>query len=331
MRNEVWVLVESRNQQLEAVTTEMLSEGRRLAKRLKGKICACLLGPEVEKCIDSLRDCGTEKLYLVDDDMLHEYSLDGYTYVLEKLITKYDPLLLSIGATPQGKEIAPRIAARLSLPCITEAKRLNASGETLQIAKSGFNDKAYLNLDFIPEKPVVITVLPGDMNSDAADELPEMDIIREGIEVQSSKIRTRNKKFIKGDPKKIRLQDAELIVAAGNGVDTEAFISLEAAADLLGASIGGTRPIVDKGLIPFERQIGITGKSVSPKLLIACGISGAREFTMGIENATLTIAINTDAKAPIFGVADLGIPGDVKQIIPAIIKALNKNAGRVAK
>jgi electron transfer flavoprotein alpha subunit len=131
---------------------------------------------------------------------------------------------------------------------------------------------------------------------------------------------------MKGDPKKIRLQEAELIVAGGKGVDAEGFAALEELADVLGASIGGTRPLVDDGLIPFERQIGITGKSVAPNLIIACGISGAREFTVGIEKAKVTIAINKDAKAPIFGVADIGAIGDVNQVIPAIIHALKKRS-----
>jgi electron transfer flavoprotein alpha subunit len=322
MRKEVWVLAECSNNQLETTTEEILSEGRRLANKLNGQLCACLLGYELEECIDPIRNYGTEKAYIVDNKILSEYSLDAYSFVLEKLIAKYNPLLLAIGATPLGSELAPRIAARLRLSCITEVKRLSASGENLLIAKSGFNDKVFINFYLLAEKPLIITILPGDMHSDVTSKLSKMEIIREVIRDQSTMIHARNVGFVKGDPRKIRLQEAEFILAAGKGLDNKGLASLKELADILGASIGGTRPLVDDGVITFERQIGITGKSVAPYLLITCGISGAREFTMGIEKTKLTIAINNDGKAPIFNVADLGVLGDVNQIIPSIVHVL---------
>jgi electron transfer flavoprotein alpha subunit len=300
----------------------MLSEGRRLADKLNCQLCTCLLGCGLEQSIDSLRNYGTDKVYVVNNDVLSEYSLDAYSFVLEELIVRYDPLLLAIGATPWGGELAPRVAARLRLACITEAKRLSVNGENLLIAKSSFNDRAYMNFDFLPKRTLIVTILPGDMNADVVSKPVEMEIIRVTISVDSSLICTRNVGFIRGDPKKIRLQEAELIMAGGKGVDAEGFAALEELADLLGASIGGTRPLVDDGIIPFERQIGITGRSVAPKLLIACGISGAREFTMGMEKAKVTIAINNDARAPIFNVADVGVLGDVNKVIPAMVQAL---------
>jgi electron transfer flavoprotein alpha subunit len=324
MQREVWVIAEFNNHQLAAVTAELLSECRKVAKELNCQLCTCLLGYKVEEHIDSLRNYGTEKVYLVDNKALSAYSLDAYGFVLEKLIDKYDPMLVAIGATPLGIELAPRIAARLRLPCITEVKRLNATGDNFNIAKSGFSDRVYLNFDFIPKKPLIITILPGDMDADITSDLAKMEIIREVIRFQSNIIRTRNVGFIKGDPKKIRLQQAELIVAGGKGVDAEGFSYLEELGDILGASIGGTRPLVDDTVISFERQIGITGQSVAPKLLIAFGISGAREFTMGIANAKIKIAVNTDPKAPIFNITDLGVVGDVNKIAPAIIRALKE-------
>ena len=322
MRKEVWVFAECSNNQLEATTVKILGEGRQLANNLNGQLCACLLGYKLEECINSVRNYGTEKAYIVDNKMLSEYSLDAYSFVFERLIAKYDPLLLAIGATPLGSELAPRIAAKLRLPCITEVKRLSASGENLLIAKAGFNNKVFMNFCLSAERPIIITILPGDMQSDVTSKLLKMEIIREIIGCQSTVIRTRNIGFIKGDPRKIRLQEAEVILAAGKGLDNKGLESLKELADILGASIGGTRPLVDDGIIAFERQIGITGKSVGPKLLITCGISGAREFTMGIEKTKVTIAIDNDANAPIFNVADLGVLGDVNQIIPSIVRVL---------
>jgi len=324
MPKDVWVLAEYNDNQMESITWEMLTVGQRLAAKLKEQICVCLLGYHVEGYIDPLSDYGTEKAYLVDNDLLSEYSLDAYTFALEKLIEKYNPSLVMIGATSFGSELAPRIAARLKLPCITEVKKYAVNGENLVITKSGYSDKVYVNFDFVPHITVIATVLPGDMESEEANESREIEIIKEDIPIKQNIIRTHNLKYIKGDPRKIRLEEAEKIMAVGKGVGHENLPFVEELADLLGASIGGTRPVVDNGLVPFDRQIGITGKSVTPKLLIACGISGAREFVSGMEKTMLTIAINKDANARIFNTANMGILGDVNEIIPALIKEVRK-------
>jgi electron transfer flavoprotein alpha subunit len=196
--------------------------------------------------------------------------------------------------------------------------------EKFVVAKSGYTDRVYLNFDVLPSKTVIVTFLPGDMDSEEAREATEIGVVREEMSIQPEMMRTRNIRYIKGDPKTISLREAELIVAGGNGIRKEGLAVLEEVADLLGASIGGTRPLVDEGIIPFERQIGITGKSVSPKLLLACGISGAREFTAGLEKTQLTIAVNTDPQARIFSTADMGVLGDMHEIVPALIKSLRK-------
>ena len=199
---------------------------------------------------------------------------------------------------------------------------MDFNGKNISVTKSGFNDKLSLNFEFSPQSTAVVTVLPGEMDSDEAEEQRELELIQEDIQVPLNLIRTRNMDFIKGDPKELDLEEAQLILAAGRGVGREGFAVIEEVADMLGASIGGTRPLVDQQIIPLKRQIGITGKSVAPKVLITCGISGAREFTEGIEKAKLTIAINIDSKAPIFKVTDMGILGDANKIIPAIIEEL---------
>lgn len=309
---------------METITWEMLTEGRKLAYNLDEQVCACLIGAQAEEYIGSLSRYGARKVYLLENEGLPEYSSDGHAHILKELIEKYRPLIIMIGATAVGSELAARIAARLRLPCITEVKKLDFSKGKISIAKSGFNDKLYLNFDFLPKKTLVVTVLPGDMDSNEIEEHREPEIIREYIQIPLDIMRTRIKGYIKGDPREIDLEEAQLIIAGGKGVGREAFALIEEAADMLGASVGGTRPLVDEGIIPLKRQIGITGKSVAPKVLIACGISGAREFTGGIEKTELTIAINTDSKARIFKAADMGVLGDVDEVIPAIIEKLKK-------
>jgi electron transfer flavoprotein alpha subunit len=168
------------------------------------------------------------------------------------------------------------------------------------------------------------------MESEKAERPSEMEIIDETIHQELDRIHTWTLKFIKGDPKKIGLEEADLIIAGGKGIGKELHI-LEELAEVLGGSIGGTRPLVDDGIIEFERQIGITGKSISPRLLMTCGISGAREFVTGIEKAQLTIAINSDSTAPIFKFANLGAMGDLHKIIPLIIEQVKRHKQNIEK
>jgi len=326
MLKDIWVFAEHNNCEMESTTWEMLTEGRKLASNLKGQICACLIGAQNDEYIGSLSRYGTGKVYLVENEGLAGDSSHDYAHILEELIEKYRPSMMMIGATAVGTELAVRIAAKLRLRCITEVKKVGFDGEKISISKSGFNDKLYLNFDLVPNKTVIVTVLPGDMESDEIKRPTEPEVIRENIQAPFDDTRVRNKDFIKGDPREIDLEEAQLIVAAGRGVGTEGFALLEELADMLGASVGVTRPLVDEGIAPHRRQIGLTGKSVAPKVLIACGISGAREFTGGIEKASLTIAINNDSKAHIFKAADLNVLGDVKEVIPAIIERLKRRA-----
>ncbi len=316
--NDIWVFVEYRDNEVSNVTLEMLSEARKLVNQRKGKTCACLIGRTVREYLPLLRDYGAEKVYLLENNVFSEYSLDIYAAGLQKLIVKYAPLLMMFGGTAMGSELGPRIAARLKLPCMTEVKRIWVAGDNLIIAKSCYDDKVYQHFDFRPETTVILTLLPGDMDSERSKPSGEMEIIEEDISCGQEMIRTRYKKFLKGDPRRISIEEADLIIAGGKGIGNDLHV-LEDLADTLGASVGGTRPLVDNGIIPFERQIGITGKSVSPRLLITCGISGAREFTAGIQKARLTIAINTDAKASILKFANLGVIGDLHKIVPRII------------
>jgi len=314
---EIWVFADRQGHELAPVTSEMLSEARKLGPKLDGKTCACLIGHRVTEYLPSLKTHGVEKVYMLENDMLSAYTLDVYGIVLQRLIENYQPSIIMFGATASGSELATRIAAKLRLPCITEAKRLGVEGQKLVIAKSCYEEKVYQNYEFHLDRTVVVTVLPGDMESEKVKISGAMEILKEEVDLEPDTIRTKSMKIIKGDPRKIRLEEGDLIVAGGKGIDRDIGI-LEGLADSLGASIGGTRPLVDDGVIPFERQIGITGKSVSPRLLVACGISGAREFVAGMEKAALIIAINKDARAPIFKFANLGILGDVHKILPLL-------------
>ncbi|MFX0199089.1 MAG: electron transfer flavoprotein subunit alpha/FixB family protein [Candidatus Hodarchaeota archaeon] len=320
----IWILEEHDKQGLKIISLELLSEGQKLARQFKEQLCVCLIGYQVEDYISTLNKYGAEKIYLVENELLSEYNLDTYVFVLGKLIEEYNPSILIMGATSSGAELAPRIAARFKLPCITEAKKITGDKENLQITKSAYNDQAYVSINPIWKRPLILTITAGETDINESDEPKEVEVIRKNVEINSDIMRTKYRKFIKADPRTIGLEEADKIVAIGNGLEIEAFPIVQELADNLGASIGGTRVAVDNGVIPYERQIGVTGKSVAPKFLIACGISGAREFTTGMEKSILTVAINTDRKARIFDVVDMGVVGDVHQVVPALIQKLKQ-------
>ena len=323
MSREIWIFAECRKQVLTPAAFGLIGEARKLARGLDGKPCACILGSGIRECFSLLGDRGAEKIYFVDDEILSEYSLDAYTQALEGLVTEYKPLTIFFDASSSGSELAARISWRMRLPCITEVKRIDVEKEGLAISRSCYQDRVYQNFLFHPGRTLILTVLPEDLDSNENIVPVDMELVEAKPRHAMERIRTRSINFLKGDPQKISLEEADIIVAGGKGIGKDALI-LEELADVLGASLGGTRPLVDECILPFERQIGITGKTVSPRALFAFGVSGAREFTAGTEKAKLTIAVNTDEKAPIFKNADLKVRGDLKEIIPALVKRLRQ-------
>jgi electron transfer flavoprotein alpha subunit len=326
VRNEIWVFGEHRHEQLETVTLEILGEARRLAGELKGRVCACLTRAEDEPLAEPLVRYGAERIYLMTGRSLQENVLEQDVRVMREWVGELRPRLVMTGASPLGSELAARLAAGLRLVCLTEAKRIAFEGERLSIAKSGFNDKRYLMFDWVPKRPVVVTVLPGDMETHEIEHPVRPEIIRKDTLFPLNHGGVRVAKLIKGAPSEIDLEEAELIVAAGRGVDREGLPLIEKAADLLQACLGGTRALVDEGMIGLDRQIGITGKTISPKVLIALGVSGAREFMAGVEGAGVTIAVNTDSNARIFDTADLGVHADLRRVVPALIAELQRTS-----
>lgn len=316
---DIWVFAEYNDYEIENITWEIISEGKKLAVKLGCNICLCLIGYKLKDHIDVFLKSGLDKVYFVDNKILSEYSLESYTYILEKLLEKYKPFMIMIGATPIGIELGPKLAAKLRLPCITEAKKFVVEGRGMEIHKYGYNDKAFLNYNIKSNDTIVTTISPNDTDIEIIKCDGIVNFIEEDISINKDIVKTKKVKDIKGDPKQISLEDAEIIVAIGRGLDSDNLLLIEEFAEVLGASIGGTRPAVDNGLIPFERQIGITGKTVEPKCLVACGVSGAREFLSGMEKTRFIIAINNDADAPIFSVANVGILGTICKVVPDLM------------
>lgn len=323
MNKGIWIIEEHDGCATKNITLELLSEGHKLARRLDEPLCVCRLGTRAGQDIALLAQHGAEKIYAVENEALSGYNVDSYTSILCTLIEEHRPSIVMMGATPVGSELAPRVAARLGLPCVTEAKKITGSRENFQVTKAMYNEQVYATIKCGPESPLLVTIPPGetDITRSAAGEGPEVTIKELGV---AETPRTRCRKFLKGDPKTIKIVEADRIVAIGRGAGKEGLPIVQELAELLGASIGGSRGAVDAGIVPYQRQIGISGKTVTPKLVIACAISGARQFTVGMENSDLVIALNLDEKARIFEYANLSIKGDVHQVLPQLITHLKK-------
>ncbi len=324
MNQGIWIFEEHNVDGTKNITVELLSEGQKLARRLKEELSVCLIGHQVERIIPTLGQYGASKAYLVDNEALSRYDLDAYSSILVELIKEYQPSVLLMGATPVGAELAPRIAARLGVPCITEVKKITGDQRNLQVTKAAYNDQLYVDVRAGAGRPLILTLPPGETDVVKTPDTKELTIVKRESGPRIVAKGVKFKKFIKGDPRTIGVEEADLIAAVGNGVEPSFLPLVQELADVMGAAIGGTRVAVDKNLIPFARQIGATGKTVAPKAIVACGISGAREFTDGMQNAKLVVAINKDGKARIFQYANLGIKGDVQEIIPRVIEQLKR-------
>jgi electron transfer flavoprotein alpha subunit len=328
MNAGIWIFEEHDSKGTKKITLELLSEGRKLAARIKEPLCVCLLGFGVEELVPALSQYGVEKVYLAEHPLLATYQVDLHSRVLADLVREHSPAVLMMGSTPIGSELAPRIAARLRLPCISDVQKITGSKGNLQITKAVYNDRVHASITPLPDRTLILTLPPGESDIPPPIEGKEAEIIRKDVTISEDGIRTRSRRFIKGDPRMIRITDADTIVAAGKGAGAEGFPMLQELADIIGASIGGSRAAVDMGIIPYERQIGISGNTVAPNCLIACGISGAREFTVGMENTNVVVAVNNDPKARIFECADVSVKGDLHEIVPLLIDVLRERMKR---
>jgi len=327
---DVWVFAEHRKGELLEVSLELLGEGEKLADRLGGEVAAILVGDGVEMLADTLAHYGATKVYLVEDEILEEYASDAYVEVIAGLIQKYRPRVILAGATCQARDFLPRVAARVRMGFGANYSRLVTSGEgMLQLTRPIYGGRFDGIYAMVPDKAdsVVATARPGAIGLEKPREDGGAELIKVDAGVSPQAIRTKVIDFIKGDPQQMDIRQAEIIVAAGRGVGSaETLRCIEELAEVLGACIAGTRPATDAGWLPFERQVGQTGKTVSPKLYVACGISGAIQHTAGMKDSKRIIAINNDPEAPIFKICDLGIVGDVHEVVPKLIASLRQLA-----
>jgi len=332
----IWVVAEHLHGTFRRGTLELLGEGRRLADKLGVELSAVLLGDSVEGMGKDLIAYGADKVYLAQDPVLANYRTGPYTDVLSGLINRHKPEIVLISATPQGRDLAPRVAARLSAGLTADCTGLDIdeSERLLVQTRPAFGGNLMATIVSRHARPQMATVRPGVMKAlepagTAGLSLPlpgTGDVVNVPVHLDERSMLTKVVEIVQLDTDgRVNLQDAEIIVSGGRGLGKpEHFALIRELAEALGGAVGASRAAVDAGWIPAYHQVGQTGRTVQPKLYIACGISGAVQHLAGMSSADCIIAINKDPAAPIFNIATYSIVGDLFEIVPALTRKLRE-------
>ena len=333
MYKGVSVFVEQRSGEIQSVSLELLGKGKELANKLGEKLTAILLGNNIEHLANELVYYGADEVVVVNDPALDIFVTEPYTKALVNVINERKPEIVLIGATTIGRDLGPRVSARVHTGLTADCTSLEIDDETrnLLMTRPAFGGNIMATIICPDHKPQMSTVRPGVMQKLERNEELTGEIINMNVEFTSEDMNVQVLEYIKETTKKANLEDASIIVAAGRGVGEENIELLKELAEVLGGQIAGSRAAIDAGWLEKDRQIGQTGKTVRPTLYIACGISGAIQHVAGMEESEYIVAINKASDAPIFEVADLGIVGDVKQVVTSLISSLKSEKEEVAE
>lgn len=319
----VWVFAEQHFGEIQPVAFELVCKGKELAKEKNTKLTAILFGEDIGAGAQELVAYGADKVILCDNESLKDNHEEIYVEILDRLIDKYKPEILLFGATGFGRSIAPRLAARVRTGLTADCTMLEIDKENglLKQTRPAFGGNLMATIVCPNHRPQMATVRPGVMPVKAADYERKGEIIRESMyTAKTSRVEILEQVLLQQAGS---IADAEIIVSAGRGIGAQRNLELVAKlAELIGGTVGVSRPLVDIGWSEYKNQIGQTGFAVAPKLLIACGISGAIQHLAGISGAETIIAINSDPDAPIFSVADYKVVGDCVEILKKLIAAI---------
>jgi len=327
---DVWVFCEQRDGVLQQTAAELLGEGRKLADDLGQKLCAVLIGDNVANLTDTLSAAGADVVYLVEHSLLKVYTTDAYTKAFADLANKYQPNIILIGATYIGRDLGPRVAARLATGLTADCTELciHETERNLLQTRPAFGGNLMATIITPDHRPQMATVRPGVMKKLDTPKTAAAEVVPFAVELTDAMVRTNVLDVVKSVKEKVNLSEAEIIVSGGRGVGSEAgFEQIKQLAEALGGVVGASRAAVDAGYIPYTHQVGQTGKTVSPQLYVAVGISGAIQHRAGMQTSKTIIAINKDSEAPIFEIADFGIVGDLFTVVPQLIGEIKKRKG----
>lgn len=322
----VLVYIEQRYNEIQNVSLELLGKGRKIADELGVSLTAALPGKGVEKHSQLLIEFGADKVILMDDPALELFTTEPYTQALVKAISDEKPEIVLFGATSIGRDLAPRVSARLQTGLTADCTSLEVSEDRLLLmTRPAFGGNIMATIVSPDHRPQMSTVRPGVMTK------MEREVGRKGEVVTADLTLEKNNQYVevvsfeKEEGAKMDIQEATVLVSGGRGIGSaEGFAVLEDLAAELKGMVSASRAAVDSGWMPHDRQVGQTGKTVRPDLYIACGISGAIQHVAGMEEAELIIAINKDKGAAINEIADLGVVGEVSKVLPLVVEEIKK-------
>ena len=327
MSKDVYVIAEQRDGKIQKVSVELVGEATKLAKDLGEKVVAVLLGSNVTDKAQELIQYGADKVVVVDDPMLEKYATEPYTKAVTAVIKELEPEIVLYGATSIGRDLAPRVSARVHTGLTADCTKLAINEETklLHMTRPAFGGNIMATIVCKNHRPQMATVRPGVMSALAKDETRTGEVVNFKVDFVPADMNVEIIEEVKETRKTVDITDAKVLVSGGRGIGSPEFVPvLQEAADVLGGVVSGSRPVIEAGWLSKERQVGQTGKTVRPNLYLACGISGAIQHVAGMESSEVVISINKDDNAAIFSVSDLGVVGDVKVILPKLIEAIKK-------
>ena len=325
---DLWVFVETNEDgTAKNVGLELLTPGKMMAGKQGGALVAIVIGNNVDAAVKAASEHGADKVIVVEGPEYAHYSTDAYAIALVSLVEKYGPTSMLIGATNNGRDLGPRVSCRLQTGLTADCTALDIDEESGNVAwtRPAFGGNLMATILCPDHRPQIGTVRPGVFKKSDAVEA-KAEVIKEDIHVDAKDIRTQVLELIKeADTENVDLEGAEIIVSGGRGVGgPEGFEPVKALADVLGGVVGASRAAVDSGWIAHSHQVGQTGKTVGPKLYIACGISGAIQHLAGMSGSDCIVAINKDPDAPIFDVADYGVVGNLFEVLPVLTEEIKK-------
>ena len=326
MSKNVFVIAEQRDGKIMKVSYELVGKARELADDLGQDVVAVLMGSGVEAVAGDLAKAGADKVIVVDDPMLAEYVTEPYAKAVTAVIKANDPEIVIFGASSIGRDLAPRVSARIHTGLTADCTKLEIDPETklLNMTRPAFGGNIMATILCADFRPQMATVRPGVMQAlescDKVGTVEKFDVAFDAADMNVEICEVVTNK------KSVDITEAKILVSGGRGLGSaEGFGQLKDLADALGGEVSASRAAVDNGWIDKDRQVGQTGKTVRPDLYVACGISGAIQHAAGMEESEFIVAINREESAPIFGICDLGIVGDLNKIVPKLTEALKKN------
>ncbi|MBN1807902.1 MAG: electron transfer flavoprotein subunit alpha [Planctomycetes bacterium] len=320
----VWVFGEQRHHKIQPVVRELIGKGRELADKRDTYLGVVVLGHNIEEEVKGLAHYGVDKVFYADDKALEDYRAEPYSRICSRLVREYKPEIVLAGATTTGRSFLSRVAVDVYAGLTADCTGLDISEEGLLLqTRPAFGGNIMATIITPNHRPQMSTVRHKVMKEAERGEEKPIEIIRVEIGEEDVVSRTTIIEFVEEIEETVNLTEADIIVSGGRGLgDPENFSYIRDLAKALGGAVGSSRAAVDAGWIPYSHQVGQTGKTVQPKLYVACGISGAVQHLVGMGSSKTIVAINKDPAAPIFDVADIGIVGDLFQVIPAVIREL---------